>query len=238
MSDAALIEAYLAKGGQVTRCPTGKSALTLEYVYVEGRGIIAKDPEASKRAYRGTMQRHFAKPKAKGPTPEQIKRREAVAGMLDAGQTGADMARTLGVNVQTVYNDARVMGRTLPRPVTRPAITAKVANRRAGVAKLAKEGLSARAIAQRLGCRPQNVWDDAARLGVKFDPKATIRKRTGPAPSGEVAARREKLKAMLPQGMTSYQLADALGVSRSVVFHDCATLGLRIPNQRKKEVAA
>lgn len=252
MTEADLVSAYLAKGGKVTKCPTGKSGMNIEYVWQDGAGLVSKDPEASKRAFRRSLSGHFQRKRVE-PNAEVVKRRETVAAQMDAGMTGVQIAAMLGVNVYTVYDDANAMGKKFPR-ATPPGFDTlpHVALRRAKVEKLAKEGLTGGEIARKVRAPEGTVRHDLRVLGVKLDRasatrkawregkrEATKRNETSFAPSESVAERRAKVPGMIAQGMGTTDIARALGVATGVIRHDCRHLGIPSPGkaQQMKDAA-
>ena len=235
--ERAMIDAKVA-AGQVTRCPTGKSALTLDYVYVAGKGLVATDQEAGKRAFRNGMGSHFRSKKAE-PSPAQIKRRHTVVAQMDAGQTREQIATMLGISPCTVSADVKAMGRTFPRPVALPKVTERVTKRRAAVSKMVAEGLTAPIIAKAVGVDPRTVWDDVKAMGLKM-PRAKTQsgqeRRASKRPKPEeVAARRDKVAAMIGEGMGGREIATKLGVPLHTVKHDARAKGVKLPIGRRTD---
>lgn len=229
--ERAMIDAKVA-AGKVTRYPTGKSAFADEYVWEDGKGLVTRNPEMAKANFRRFT---FGTRKSRAPSPEQIKRRETVASLMDADMTGVEIATMIGVNVQTVYEDAKVMGRKFPRPTPpRPKSPPHVAARREKVAALVAEGMNSAMISDRLGIMPRTVWDDVKALGLRLPRDYSLRKpakKTGPKPSPKVAARRAKLPGLIARGMNGPEIARHLDVNVSAIRHDCKHLGLSIPRR-------
>ncbi|WP_282026834.1 hypothetical protein [Limimaricola cinnabarinus] len=254
MSDAALIEAYLAKGGAVTHCPTGKSALALEYEWVDGKGLVAKDREKAKKAFRHSVGSCFVSAKSNSPTPEQIKRRETVAALIDAGHSGLAISRMLTIDPQTVYKDAQIMGRKFPKPIPpRQPLQPHVTERRRKVRALIEAGeMTAGQIAVEVDAAESTIYTDARIMGLslkKARAKAAkkARKPTGKPsrnPSGLpmaiIAERRKQLPALIARGMSSSQLARKFNTTARAIRHDCRILGISSPGkvrQQMKEAA-
>lgn len=239
--ERAMIDAKVA-AGKVTRCATGAMATAMEYRWVQGKGLIATDREKAKAAFRHSVGSNFRNPNRL--TPEQIKRRQDVAGLMDAGKMGIEIATMLGINVQTVYSDAKAMGRKFPRVMNAPQPSSKVAARRAKIAAAVKEGMNSAMIAEKLGIPQRTIWNDVRAMKLKLPRSYHLRKPNnpeGPKPCPKVAARRAKIPGLIARGMNGPDIARHLGVHVSAIRHDAKHLGISIPrrprNVEMKEAA-
>lgn len=238
-SEADLVAAFLAKGGSINRCPTGASTYNIEYVWSDKiHRLVPRDVEAATAIYRKSMTRSLGRKKT-GPTPEQIKRRETVVGLMDQGHTGAAIAKMIGCDCQTVYNDAKVMGRSFPRPAPEPREYPGVAERRAKVrALIAAGGKSAPQIAVGIGAAESTVYNDARVMGISLK-KGRSKKECSAKPLAMIADRRKRLPALIARGMTTADIARKFNTTSRSIRHDCRVLRIPSPSKAQKpQVAA
>lgn len=230
-TDSDLVAAFLAKGGQVTKCPTGKSALAIDYTYVEGKGLVMKDPaqlEQVKRRYA----RHGGQRKRE-TSPEVLELRRKLTLLMADGHGAAYCAKALGIHESTARNHARALDMTFDRPERpkpapkqkpAPKVIAGPANmppnlRRAKVARMVKAGKKGTEIAKALGCTLNAVHQDVHHLGYRLTPHG---RRTADA-------NREAVKAAFDGKRTPSQIAKVTGLSRCSVYRHLAALNLEAP---------
>lgn len=241
--ERAMIDAKVAVG-EVTRCATGASAYNIEYVWSDKiNRLVPVDVEAATAIYRKSMTRDIKRKKA-APTPEQIKRREKVASLMDAGHSGQAIARMLGCDPWTVYADAKAMDRSFPMTRPKPRDNSEIQQRRERVAAMAKAGKTAAQIMEVEGVSETTVFSDLRVMGISLSrAKAALKawqkparrsKNPGGQPSPVAAARRAKLPAMIAKGMGTAAIARALDTTPSVIRHDCRHLGIPSPGKARE----
>lgn len=221
---ADLVADFIARGGTVTKCPTGKSALAIEYVWEEGKGLVMKDPaqlEQVKRRYA----RHGGQRKRE-ETPAITERRRKLTLLMAECMSAAQCAAALGVNETTVRKDAKALDMTFerpkreapkPRPSRAMAVSVRrqtVAERREKVAALLEQDKAPKDIAAALGFCARTIHQDCRALG------ATVQAR-------QSTALREKIRAEYRPDRTTTEIAAIVGVNPSTARRHLSEMGLK-----------
>lgn len=152
--ERAMIDAKVA-AGKVTRCATGASAAEIEYVWCSKiNRLVPRDKDKAMAIYRGSMQRHFT-PKKREVPPHIAARRREVERLMIEGNSGAEIARILGIPETTLRGDIRAidMSCTDQMEIARQ-------KRRDNVARLFRQGMSRTAIAAELKLDRKTVNND------------------------------------------------------------------------------
>lgn len=156
-------------------------------------------------------------------------RREAVAEMVRAGRTVAEIAEATGGTRNLVYEDLLTLGLKAPRPkVTsrklpngRGTTEEQDRERRALLAPLAARGLSTHEIAAEVGLPVPKVREILVHLGIETVPHERFH---GTTP--RVAARRAVVARMVQEGKTTREISEAIGEGAATVRLDRKALGI------------
>lgn len=155
---------------------------------------------------------------------DPVTRQAEVAKMHAAGKRPFEIARSLMVSNMTVSRDMSALG-----IIIEDIAEEEVANRRARVKELLDKGVHDKQIARELGISVMTVIRDRKFLG--FTPSGIHREQA-------IVDRREQVKFMMGNGMSSSAIATTLGVTLMTVIRDCEALGIATAGSRAAVAAA
>lgn len=233
-TEADAIAAFFANGGEVKKCPTGKSALATEYVWEEGKGLVVKDPEAAAAARRSFGKRaQSRKPDRRQESPEVAELRRRLVLLMADGHGAAYCAKALNRDETTIRKHAKAIGATFerakrvaseprrkalpaPKPVGKTTlIRLAAAARREKIGELLDAGKMPGEIAAILDEKPRTVHSDIHAMG-----------RTKPIAPAKREQVRDAIRAAYNPNRSTLDIAAITGFAGSTVRRHLADMGL------------
>jgi DNA-binding CsgD family transcriptional regulator len=171
------IDEAMARGA-VQVIPRGTSSLPgLRYCPVQNRimsaDLVAMTPKErrAESIRRKKLQTTKALQAARGKNPPPkpvtpphvIERREKIAAMVAQGMTSNEISAALGVKLHTIWNDANILGLTLPRKPNPETVAL-----RAKLQEMVDAGMRPSQIAAALNEPRTRIWHHLKEMGIAF----------------------------------------------------------------------